>query len=248
MLDCAQRDKRLDVEPALGKPRPARYAIYFTPQPGSALACFGRSWFGRANDGATLDAFSTSGHAASGFARRQAGAGRFGGLHAVFREPFALRDGMTPDALKARLATFAEHRKPVTTGPLTLVQNGRCLELRPIAPTPTVDWLANQCVSAFENFAVVPAEHDQELYRHLSPHQRLLLLSFGQSRVMSEFRFSITLAGPLDATRLLRVSQALQPVLADICAEGIAVDGLSLIGDAGDDMPMRMIGRYGLRG
>ncbi|MFZ2019984.1 MAG: hypothetical protein WAU90_15065, partial [Methyloceanibacter sp.] len=46
-----------------------RYAIYFTPQPGTALAAFGRSWFGRANDGATLQAFSDSGFAGTGFAK-----------------------------------------------------------------------------------------------------------------------------------------------------------------------------------
>ena len=38
-----------------------RYAIYYTPQPGTPLAAFGRSWFGRANDGVTLQAFSDAG-------------------------------------------------------------------------------------------------------------------------------------------------------------------------------------------
>ena len=58
MLDRAQyRDE------FKGAPQPSfvRYAIFYTPQPGTALSAFGRSWFGRANDGATLEAFSDSG-------------------------------------------------------------------------------------------------------------------------------------------------------------------------------------------
>src|SRR4029078_12163784 len=80
-----------------------RYAIYFTPQPGTALAAFGRSWFGRANDGATLQAFSDSGFAGTGVAQVPSAPGRYTGLHALFKAPFALRDGMGVDALKSRL-------------------------------------------------------------------------------------------------------------------------------------------------
>ena len=55
--------------------------------------------------------------------------------------------------------------------------------------------------------------------------------SFGDPFVLSEYRFYITLTGPLDATHLERVSQALWPVLEEICASGVTVDGLSLFGD-----------------
>ncbi len=65
---------------------------------------------------------------------------------------------------------------------------------------------------------------------------------------MSEYRFSIALTGPLDTAHLERVSQALWPVLEDICAEGVAVDGLSLFGDTSGRTPMRLIGRYKLAG
>jgi hypothetical protein len=35
-------------------------------------------------------------------------------------------------------------------------------------------------------------------------------------------------------------------MLEDICAEGVAVDGLSLCGRSDDRTPMRLIGRYRL--
>lgn len=225
----------------------ARYAIYYTPQPGTALASFGRSWFGRANDGATLQAFSATGLPGSGFANVPPAPGRYTGLHALFRPPFALRDDVGLDALKAQLITFAAGRKSVATGPLTLARSGRYLVLRPVEPTLDLDWLASQCISAFEDFAAAETDDDDD-NRHLSDDQRLLLKSFDHPHAMSEYRFSITLTGPLDTAHLERVSQALWPVIEEICASGVTVDGLSLFGDAGGRTPMRLVGRYRLGG
>src|SRR5262249_53976623 len=130
MLTRAQLDNELKGA-AAGQPSFVRFAIYYTPQPGTALAAFGRSWFGRANDGATLQAFSDKGLSWTGFAKLPVANSRYGGLHAVFKPAFALRKGMGPEALQARLVSFTQRRKPIATGPLTLARIGRCLVLRP---------------------------------------------------------------------------------------------------------------------
>ena len=247
MLNCAHLENERKGAAAC-RPSFARYAIYFTPQPGTALAAFGRSWFGRANDGITLQAFSDAGLSGTSFAKIAAAPGRYTGLHALFRAPFALRDGMGPEALKSRLITFAARRKPVETGPLTLSRAGRFLVLRPVEATPALEWLAAQCVGAFEDFAAPPSDTEREEHAspHLSDYQRLLLESFGDPFVLSEYRFAITLTGPLDAAHLERVAQALWPVLEEICASGVTVDGLSLFDDSGGRTPMRLVGRYRL--
>ena len=245
MFNHAHVDNRPEEAAAISRHQADRYAISYTPQPGSALSAFGRSWFGRINDGATLQAFSTSG--LSGATAPQDKAFHYTGLHAPFRAPFTQRDDLDLDDLRARLVTFAAHRKPIETGPLTLARAGRYLVLRPARPAPALDWLATQCVSAFEDFARAPEDDDEgNDYPHLSAYQRLLLKSFGHPHVMSEFRFSIALTGPLGAAHLDRVSQALRPVLQEICASGVTVDGLSLFGDAGTRTPMRQIGRFRL--
>ncbi len=247
MLNHAHIDPELKGGPA-SRSSIVRYAIYYTPQPGTALAAFGRSWFGRANDGATLQAFSATGLTGASFARMPATPSRYSGLHSVFKAPFVLRDGMGPDALKARLISFTQRRKPVPTGPLTLARSGRYLVLRPIELTPAFDWLAAQCVGTFDGFAAPLTDCDRQEQRspHLTDYQRLLLESFGDAHVMSEYRFAITLTGPLDTAHLERVAQALWPVLEDICATGVTVDGLSLFGDQGVRAPLRLIGRYHL--
>jgi hypothetical protein len=246
MLNCAYLEpqrKGASVKASL-----ARYAVYYTPQPGTALASFGRSWFGRANDGVTLQAFSEAGLSGASFARIPAAPGRYTGLHALFKAPFALREGFGPDALRTRLANFASRLKPIATGPLTLARSGRFLVLRPIEPTSAFEWLAAECDGAFDDFAEPAAEDGRDTCAglHLSDYQRQLLQSFAPKQGSSGYRFTITLAGPLDAAHLERVTQALWPVLEEICAEGVAVDGLSLFGDAGRRSSMRLIGRYRL--
>lgn len=258
MPDCVELDQlKLDHIMQIGSratPRPrtsfARYAIVFTPQPGTALAAFGRSWFGRINDGATLQAFSGESLARPGFAKLAAAPGRYNGLHVMFKAPFALRHGMGPDALRARLKDFAARRKPVETGPLVLAREGHRLVLRPVEERPMVDWLAAQCVSAFDGFAgaLSTRERKERCAAHLSPYQRLLLESFGDCNVLSEFRFSITLTGPLEPAQIDQVANALWPVLEGICKDGIKIDGLSLLGDPGGRFPLRQLSRYPLRG
>lgn len=245
MLNRAQLDHDLTGAPQTSF---VRYAIYYTPQPGTPLATFGRSWFGRANDGATLEAFSEAGLTGASAPKPASKASRYSGLHSVFKAPFCLREGIGPDALKARLISFARRRKEVDTGPLTLARAGRFLVLRPVKPTPALDWLAAQCVAAFDGFAEPLSSVEREAHQgpHLNDHQRLLLKSFGDPHVLSEYRFYITLTGPLETAHLERVAQALWPMLEEICASGVTINGLSLFGDTGGRAPLRLIGRYRL--
>jgi hypothetical protein len=242
---------RAQLQDEIRGARPAsfvRYAIYYTPQPGTPLAAFGRSWFGRANDGVTLQAFSAAGLTSTAVPKQSSAPSGYAGLHSVFKAPFALRDGVGPDAIKARLISFARRRRPVDTGPLTLARAGRYLVLRPIEPRPALDWLAAQCLAAFDGFArpASRAERDAHQSPHLNDHQRVLLKSFGDPHVLSEYRFHVTLTGPLETAHLERIAQALWPMLEEICATGVAVDGLSLFGEATAGKAMRLIGRYRL--
>ncbi|ODA66789.1 hypothetical protein A7A08_02086 [Methyloligella halotolerans] len=226
----------------------ARFGISFTPKPNTALAAFGRSWFGYAG-ASTYHAFSGAGLSSRGGAKVPAMPGHYAGLHATLKAPFMLRRGKGPDALRSRLKEFAKRRKPVATGPLDLAREGRFLVLRAKQENPALDWLAIQVVSGFDGFAdeSQPVREDAETDR-LNPYQRLLLGSFGDINVMSEFRFSLRLTGPMEPAQIERVAEALLPVLERICAEGIEIDALSLLGDPGGRSPLRLLKRYPLAG
>ena len=91
MLNSAQREQREERSFGPVTAAPTHFSICYTPRPGSALAQFGRSWFGRANDGSTLQAFSAS--SADGHARDSITPtpGRYFGLHAAFTAHAPLR-------------------------------------------------------------------------------------------------------------------------------------------------------------
>ena len=246
MLNCAHVDRQAKGV-ASSRPSVSRYAIYYTPQPGTALAAFGRSWFGRANDGVTLQAFSDAGLSATGFARLAPVPGHYVGLHALIKAPFAPRADIGLDAIKTRLVNFTQRQTPLATGPLTLARAGRFLVLRPVEAPPRLDWFAAQCAGSFEDFAAPPSatEHGEHANPKSSDSERSLLENVDPN-ALSEYRFSITLTGPLDSAHLERVAQALWPLLEEICASGVTVDGLSLFGDGGGRSPLRLIGRYRL--
>lgn len=258
MLNAAQREQHREAGVGAVPAASTHFSICYTPRPGSALAQFGRSWFGRANDGTTLQAFSASavgGHSQDSITPTP---GRYFGLHASFVAPTPLREDVRLDEVRTHLQRFAARRKPIETGPLKLTRVRRSLVLRPVEPRPELDWLALQCFSAFDTYTAETGPAEAE-YPHLSRYQRLLLKSFGQPNVMSEYRFGLTLTGPLDERQFERVFVALRPLVADLCADGVCVDGLSLIGctpDAGNGQfsgqnpgaPVRLLGRYALAG
>ena len=126
----------------------------------------------------------------------------------MFRAPFTLRDGAGLGAVKARLINFAARRKSVETGPHTLSRAGRSLVLRPVDARSALEWLAAQCVAAFEDFAAPPTDAERAEYAgpHLNDYQRVLLESFGDPYVLSEYRFAIRLTGSLDTAHLGRVA------------------------------------------
>src|SRR4029078_2323796 len=147
MFNCAPLEKRR-TGAAASPAHLARYAIYYTPQPGPALAASARSWFGRPNGGMTLQAFSDSGLARTSFAKIAAAPGSYAGLHALLSAPFRRRDGVGVDAVKSRIINFPARRKPIETGPLTLSRAVRSLVLRPVEAEPALEWLFAQCVGA----------------------------------------------------------------------------------------------------
>ncbi len=246
MFKSVERDERRQTGlPATGA-HVFRYGIYYTPGPGTALSRFGRSWFGSANDGATLQAFSTAGLPGLTDPNVFPFPGRGAGLRAALFAPSVLRADVDPSRVRARLVNFAARRKAVETGPLTLAHSGRHLVLRPVETRPALDRLAAQCINAFESFTSKP-DDVAPTHPHLNAYQRLLLKSFGHPNVMSAYRFSITLAGPLEPAQLERVSQALWPLIEELCLEGASVDGLSLFGGGGNE-PLSHLGRYRLAG
>src|SRR5215470_8443779 len=108
-----------------------RFALYFTPPPGSALARFGTGVLGYDCDtGAAIARRKLDGIDAVAAAAATAEPARYG-FHGTLVAPFALAPGRSADALERALAGFVRARAPVPLGPLKVAGIGAFTALVP---------------------------------------------------------------------------------------------------------------------
>jgi hypothetical protein len=215
-----------------------RYAIYWTPDPGSFLDAFGERWFGGETFGLPAE-----------LAARAIEAPAHYGLHATLKAPFRLAENRTETELRAALDRFCAVRREPCCGPLSLACFQRYLVLVVTGTSAEIDWLAAQCVTAFDSFRAPLGEEDRERRQRqsLSAGQAAFLEAFGYPYVLSEFRFHISLAGPLEADELMIVEGALSPPLDPALREGFRLQGLTLSGEPFDGSPFQIVSRHRFR-
>jgi hypothetical protein len=215
-----------------------RYAIYWTPPRESALDAFGRSWFGGETFGLPAD-----------LAARAIDAPAHYRFHATLKAPFRLAEGATELSLQAALDAFCGMRKTPRGGPLTLSRFQRYLGLVLSGKRSDIDWLAAQCVTHFDTFRAPTEEEDRERRQRsaLTEIQRQHIEAFGYPFVLSEFRFHISLAGPLEQNELARVEEALAPQLAPFMAEPFEIADLTLLGEPADGSAFEPLSRHRFR-
>jgi hypothetical protein len=215
----------------------ARYAIYFTPRPGSALYRFGEAWFGAAGAGAVPD-----GHA------RLTSTPRRYGFHATLKAPFRLAAGAGVEDLSAEIAAFAAVRGPVACGRLAVGRLGGFVALLPERPPAALGALAADCVRHFDRFRAAwsPAEFTRRA-EGLSAETRSNLAEYGYPWVLNSYRFHMTLTGRVTDGEWAR----LKPVLDDMwnaVREPPVVDALSLLREPAAGLPFEIVNRFALSG
>jgi putative phosphonate metabolism protein len=176
-----------------------RYAIYFTPPPDSPLARFGAAVLG-------YDCFERvdvphrpiDGIDPSLLALATIEPRRYG-FHATLAAPFRLASGIDDDELATAFSALAASRAPVAAGPLRVAAIGRFIALIPVEPYPEIEEFAGACVEAFDRFRAPLDEADRarRLASGLSARQAELLERWGYPYVHDEFRFHMTLTGPI---------------------------------------------------
>jgi hypothetical protein len=214
--------------------RPARYALYFTPAPGSALAAFGDAILGP-GPAPGPEALRTilAAHTAEP---------RTYGFHATLKAPMRLAPGATEADLLAAAEALAAHRSPLPVGPLRVTALGAFAALVPEAPPAALGLLAAECVAALDPLRapLTEAERARRRPERLDPRGRALLERWGYPHVFEAFRFHMTLTGPLEpedgATAL--------PLLAAAAAglPDLAVDAVSVVVQDGA-APFRLLRR-----
>ncbi len=224
----------------------ARFAVYYAPPHGTPLHRFGQRWLGRdgaGDDGA--DRLVPHGLDES-LVRSVTETPRRYDFHATLKAPFHLAPGTDADGLAAALAAFVKTRTPVTAPRLRLTALDRFVALVPDGPCPALDALAADCVTGFDRFRAPPSE--EELVRRrasgLTPQQETLLARWGYPYVLDQFRFHFSLTGHLPEDHAAAVIEALDPVVAPLCRQPLAIDGVSLFVQDAPSAPFRLVRRF----
>ena len=221
-LECAVLNKR------------KRYALYYTPKPGSALAAFGNDVFG---DVRRPDWTETERRALAEITAEP----RVYGFHATLIAPMRLAPGATEyDLLQACMA-LAVHRQPIFVGDLILTRIQDVIALVPKAPPDALGLFAAECVATLDPLRapLSPSERARRRPERLDPRRRALLERWGYPHVFEAFRFHMTLTGSLASQR----HDAWLAWLTQACPKiELVIDAVTLLCQV-DDEPFHVVRR-----
>lgn len=204
-----------------------RYAVYFAPHPGTLGWLAGSHWLGRcAALLQPLQQLDIEGLRPDDLRQVTAAPRRYG-WHATLRAPFSLADGAQWLQLHHAVQTVARTLRPFDLPPLQVQRQGDYLALVPLsgagsaAAHAALHEVASACVTALQPLAapLTDAQLERRRAAGLSPAQEALLQRWGYPFVMDEFRFHMTLAGPLhllDASAQALLHAAAEEFFSDL--------------------------------
>ena len=226
-----------------------RYAIYFAPAADTALHRIGSGWLGRdALSGTGLDQLPVPGMAPETLSWLTGDPRRYG-FHATLKAPFRLAPDQSEEALLATAETFTRSRSAFTAPPLVSsdLEGFRALVLE--APSPAMNALERDCVTAFEPFRAPLTEPERARRRpeRLTDRQRRLLDTVGYPYSLAEFRFHLTLTQRLTAEQAALIDPVLAVATEPVCGIPWPVDAISVFRQDQDGAPFRQWARLPLR-
>lgn len=227
----------------------ARWAIYFMPGPETALWRLASRVIGR---DAVSDERLPFPHAAPCDAvdwEALTVEPRRYGFHATLKAPFELAEGTDEATLIAAATAFAAIRRPFVVPDLTVALLGDFVALRPAGRSVDLDGLAADCVVAFEPFRAPldAAERARRLGPAPSADRIAAVDRWGYAHVFEDFRFHMTLTGPLPASRREPARAALE-ALVGAAARPLAVDAIAVFRQDRRDRPFSLVARLPFTG
>lgn len=154
------------------------------------------------------------------------------GFHGTIKPPFRLAEGVTPDLLQTACASLAASLRPVTLPGLQMVNLEGFLALVPQGDTAALQALAAEVVRVLDPYRapLTAAEIARRRPDRLTPRQRDLLAVYGYPYVMEEFRFHLTLSGPLGDDEAI-VTEAAARHFAGVVPQPFRLADLCLFGE-----------------
>lgn len=226
-----------------------RYAVYYALPRGSALWALAQDWLGRdCESGQALTPPKLEGWTAAELAAATESPRHYG-FHATLKAPFHLCPDCTRQQLRDSLCRFALDQSSFTAPLLRVSAIGPFLALTFLEPAPAMETLATEAVRDLDAFRATLSEESvqRRLAKGLTPRQEALLRRWGYPYVFEEFRFHMTLTGPLaDRQKRERLQEALAEYLAPALGQPTPVQEISLYSQANARSPFMLEERFSL--
>lgn len=227
----------------------ARYAIYYTPDPETALWRFGAHWLGRDSaKGNVIEQLVVKGLDPQRLKEITASPRHYG-FHATLKPPFRLAKGLDRETLDEALEAFVAAHPPIKVPALELAALDGFIALRPKKSSADLQGLAAACVKEFDSFRAAPSDKELEkrLQADLTKAQKALLKQWGYPYVMDEFRFHMTLTERLDDKERGAVFKVLSRLTDEILDDKPwTLDMLTLKRQKNPDAPFDVVKCYPL--
>lgn len=227
-----------------------RYAVYFAPPVASALWRFGCGVIGydaaTGRDLSFAEMASCSNHAWSEITDEP----RRYGFHATMKAPFELAPNCDEAGVLRHTQQLAAESTPVTIDRLDVAPIGRFIALVPSRRSEGLQALAAAAVERLDHLRrpLSPADRARRLRSPLTARQVEYLDRYGYPYVLDEFRFHMTLTGPIaDESERLRICARLSRVYgAAVPSEPVTIDALSVFRQDRRDGRFHIIDRFPL--
>lgn len=206
-----------------------RYAIYLTPD--GALAKVGAAWLGwDIESGREIPHPTMVGMDLPAMTMRP----RRYGLHATIKPPMVLAEGRTQAEFISAAGHVASSLPQIEIEGLHVSRIGRFLALTPVGPDQLLNELAAQIVELLDPFRAPPTEEElnRRRQRPLTQSQEQNLMQWGYPNVMADFRFHITLTGPLK--NLDHVEPIVTEYFAPVLPSPFTINHLTVVGEDAD--------------
>jgi putative phosphonate metabolism protein len=228
-----------------------RYALYYAPRSGEALAAAARQWLGRDPETGQKRAPLPAPGIDPDRQLEITAEPRLYGFHGTLKPPMVLADGTSERDLLDAVGRFAAAARGFAVPALKLAGLSDFLALVPAAHTPALHDLADRCVVEFDSFRRPAGEAELARRRRagLSARQDELLMRWGYPYVLDQWRFHLTLTGRLaDPAERKAVAALLHQRFAAFIDRPLPVDDLCIFRQAGPGRPFVVLARFRLGG
>ena len=221
-----------------------RYAVYVVPNAKSALWRFGTNVIGYdSRTGRDFEGFFPDGISADQWRQWTREPRRYG-FHATIAAPFELHVGFTEAELLETIDRFAAVQNPIALPSLDVLSIGSFIALCPQGTQAHINRFASDVVTRLNRFRAPLSEFDllRRNKPNLTERQKAYLHRFGYPYVHDEFRFHLTLTGPLPAEMRDHVRGLLAAAYHAKAAQPLLINTLCVLRQDDRDSSFRVIG------